>query len=106
MSGVALVYTLFGSAEAAERVARLLVAEKLAACANILAGATSIYEWNGVLETSAETPVLFKTAPSRRDALMQRLAELHDYDVPSILALPVDVAAAPFAKWVADHMTK
>jgi periplasmic divalent cation tolerance protein len=105
MSGVALVYTLFGSAEVAGRVARLMVEEKLAACANILGGATSIYEWNGVLETAEEVPVLFKTAPSRRDALMQRLGDLHDYDVPAILALPVEAAAAPFAKWVADQMS-
>lgn len=106
MSAVALVYTLFGSADVAERIARQMVEERLAACANILGGATSIYEWNGVLETAAEVPVLFKTAPSRRDALMDRLAQLHDYDTPAILALPVEAAAAPFAKWVADHITK
>ena len=70
MSGVALVYTLFGSADAADRVARQLIEERLAACANMLGQATSIYEWNGVMETSAEVPVLFKTTPSRRDALM------------------------------------
>lgn len=106
MSGVALVYTLFGSADVAERVARQLVEERLAACANILGGATSIYEWNGVLETTAEVPVLFKTTPSRREALMERLAELHDYEVPAILALPVDAAARTFGRWVADQVTK
>lgn len=106
MSGVALVYTLFGSADAAERVARQLVEERLAACANILGGATSIYEWNGLLETSAEVPVLFKTTPSRRDDLMARIAELHDYDVPAILALPVEAADAPFAKWVGGQLAK
>ena len=105
MSGIALVYTLFGSQEAAERVARQMVEERLAACANILAQATSIYEWNGVLETAAETPVLFKTAPSRRDALMARIAELHDYEVPAILALPVDAADVAFAKWAADRIS-
>ena len=106
MSGVSLVYTLFGSAEAAERVARQLVEERLAACANILAQGTSIYEWNGVLETSAEVPVLFKTTPSRRDALMARIAELHGYDVPAILALPVEMADLSYAKWVAEQIAK
>ena len=107
MSGVSLIYTLFGSADAAERIARQMVEERLAACANILGGgATSIYEWNGVLETAAEVPVLFKTVPSRRDALMERIAELHDYEVPSILALPVDAAHGPFARWVADTISK
>lgn len=106
MSGVALVYTLFGSPEAAELVARQLVEERLAACANILGNATSIYEWNGLLETSPEVPVLFKTTPSRRDDLMARIAELHDYEVPAILAFPVEAADAAFAKWVGGQLAK
>ena len=106
MSGVALVYTLFGSAEAADRVARQLIAERLAACANILGAATSLYEWNGVMESTAEVPVLFKTTPSRRDALMARIAQLHDYEVPAILALPVESADFTYAKWVAEQITK
>lgn len=104
MSAVALVYTLFGSREAAARIARQMVEERLAACANLLGEATSFYEWNGAMETAAEVPVLFKTAPSRRDALMARIAELHDYDVPAILALPVDAAHAAFAQWVDDQV--
>ncbi|WP_030540012.1 divalent-cation tolerance protein CutA [Sphingobium sp. DC-2] len=96
MSGVALVYTLFGSAERAEQVGRQMVQERLAACANILGAATSIYEWNGVI----------KPAPPRRDALMQRIRELHDYDVPAILALPVDAAEPAYAKWIAGHISR
>lgn len=106
MSAVALVYTLFGSREAAIRVARQVAGERLAACANILGEATSLYEWNGVLEETAEVPVLFKTTPSRRDALMARIAELHDYEIPAILALPVEAADAAFARWVGDQLTK
>ena len=106
MSGVALVYTLFGSAEAADRVARQLIGEGLAACANMLGAATSLYEWNGVLESAAEVPVLFKTTSSRRDALMARIAELHDYEVPAILALPVESADLSYAKWVAEQIAK
>lgn len=105
MSAVALVYTLFGSAEAAERVARQLLDERLIACANMLAPAVSLYEWNGGVERAHEVPVLFKTAAARRDALMDRLAQLHDYDVPAILALPVEAAAPVFGKWVADQTT-
>lgn len=106
MSAVALVYTLFGSREAAARMAHLLIEERLIACANILGEATSLYEWNGVLEETAEVPVLFKTAPSRRDALMARIAELHDYEVPAILALPVEAVDAAFARWVGDQLAK
>jgi len=106
MSAVALVYTLFGSREAATRIARQLVEERLAACANLLGEATFFYEWNGAMEEAAEVPVLFKTAPSRRDALMTRLAELHDYEVPAILALPVEAADSAFDQWVGDRLTK
>ena len=106
MSAVALVYTVFGSREAALQVARQLVEERLAACANILGEATSLYEWNGVLEESVEAPVLFKTTPSRRDALMARIAELHEYEVPAILALPVEAAGSAFARWVGDQLAK
>jgi len=101
--GVAIVYTLFGSAESAERIARRLVAERLAACVNMLAPCTSIYAWEGALQREAEIPVLLKTAPEKRDALMARLAELHDYEVPAILALPVEAAHAPFARWIAGQ---
>lgn len=106
MSAVALVYTLFGSREAAARVARQLIEERLIACANLLGEATSLYEWNGVLEETAEVPVLFKTTPSRRDALMARIAQLHDYEVPAILAVPVDAADSAFARWVGDQLSK
>ncbi|WP_150294867.1 divalent-cation tolerance protein CutA [Sphingobium estronivorans] len=106
MSAVALVYTLFGSREAALGMARQLIEERLIGCANLLGEATSLYEWNGVLEETAEVPVLFKTTPSRRDALMERIAQLHDYEVPAILALPVEAADNAFAKWVGDQLAK
>ncbi|WP_375187993.1 divalent-cation tolerance protein CutA [Sphingobium yanoikuyae] len=106
MSGerVVLVYSLFGSVEQARAVARTLVEERLAACANILGPCTSIYEWQGKVAEGAEVPVLFKTSTDRRDALMARIAQLHDYDVPAILALPVDGAHPPFAAWVAGQL--
>ena len=99
-----LVYSLFGSAEQARAVARTLVEERLVACANILGSCTSIYEWQGRQEEGAEVPVLFKASTDRRDALMARIAQLHDYDVPAILALPVDAAHPPFAAWVAEQV--
>ncbi|QHD65889.1 divalent cation tolerance protein CutA [Sphingobium yanoikuyae] len=104
MSGIVLVYSLFGSAERARAVTRTLVEERLAACANILGPCTSIYEWQGKVEEGAEVPVLFKTSADRRDALMARIAQLHDYDVPAILALPVDAAHPPFAAWGAEQL--
>ena len=85
MSELVLVYTLFGSADEARTVSRQLVEERLAACANIHAPCTSIYEWDGQVREEGEVPVFFKTTPLQRPALVERLAELHSYDVPSIL---------------------
>ena len=100
MTAIALVYSLFASVEQAQAMAGTVIEERLAACANILAPCTSIYAWQDALEQAVEIPVLFKTAAHRRDALMARIAELHDYDVPAILAWPVDAALPPFAAWV------
>lgn len=104
MSGVVLVYSLFGSDGQARAIARTMVEERLAACANILAPCTSIYEWQGSQAEETEIPVLFKTSADRRDALIARIAQLHDYEVPAILALPVEAAHPPFAAWVAERV--
>lgn len=103
MSGaVVLVYTLFGDADAAERIGRRMVEERLAACVNIGAPCTSFYMWEGAIERAAEIPALFKTAADRRDALIARLSALHPYEVPAILSVAeTDAAHPPFAAWVA-----
>lgn len=100
MSGIVLVYALFGSADEAKAVARAVVQERLAACANILPGCTSIYEWHGVMEEGAEVPVIFKTAAARRDALMTRIGALHSYEVPAILCWETAAVDARYAEWL------
>ena len=99
MSELVLVYTVFGNAEDARTVSRQLVEERLAACANIHAPCTSIYEWDGQLREEGEVPVFFKTTPLQRPALMERLAELHSYDVPAILSWSAEINDA-YADWV------
>lgn len=99
MSELVLVYTLFGSADEARSVSRQLVEERLAACANIHAPCTSIYEWDGQVREEGEVPVFFKTTPLQRSALVERLAELHNYDVPAILSWEVAGDEA-YAGWV------
>lgn len=100
---VILIYTLFGSAEDALRIARQLVEERLAACANIGAPSTSIYEWMGAVQQSAEVPVLFKTSPAQSAALAARIAELHDYDLPAIVQIDAQASTA-FAGWVGEQV--
>ena len=96
------VYSTFGSDEEARRIARQLVDERLAACANILAPCHSIYRWQGSIEEAAEVPVLFKTRADAADRLIARLGELHSYDVPAAVVWPIAQALPDYAQWVCE----
>jgi periplasmic divalent cation tolerance protein len=100
MSGIVIVYALFGSQDAAEHAARDAVDSRLAACANILAPCRSFYIWEAKRAEEDEVPVLFKTSAERCEALMNRIAQGHDYDIPAILSWPVE-AVPDYAQWVA-----
>lgn len=102
MSGIALVYSVFPDQESAETAARQCIHDGLAACSNILAPCTSIYEWEGEITGNAEIPVLFKTTAARVDDLIERLSTVHPYEVPAILSWPIVRAPHDFAKWVND----
>lgn len=102
--GVTFVYTLFPGADEAKAAARTVVGERLAACANILTPCISIYQWQGVMEEGEEVPVLFKTTPGGRAALMGRLAALHVYDVPAILSWDATAVHDPYVQWVAGQV--
>jgi periplasmic divalent cation tolerance protein len=86
----------------AASIARAVVEERLAACVNLVGPVTSIYEWQGAVETATETTLILKVPADKADALRARLRELHPYDVPEILALPVDVARSEpaYVAWV------
>lgn len=87
----------------ASRVARALVEERLIACANLLPPATSVYRWEGEVREDAEVLALLKTAESRVEALVSRLSELHPYDVPEILVVPVTGGLEAYLRWVGDE---
>lgn len=106
MSGLSLVYTLFPDATSAQDIARTVIDERLAACVNVMAPCTSVYEWDGKREENAETPALFKTSSDKANALIARVAELHSYDVPAILSWRADDVHAPFAEWVMKQTQK
>ena len=94
------VYATFGSAEEAARIARALVEERLAACANLLAPCRSIYRWKGAIEEGEEHPALFKTRAARAEALMARLAELHSYETPAAVVWPIADSLPDYGDWV------
>ena len=98
------VYALFANADEAERIGRLMVEERLAACVNILGPIRSIYRWQGEIETADEVAAIFKTSQARADALITRSAALHSYDVPCVATWPIDKIFAPYADWVEDSV--
>jgi periplasmic divalent cation tolerance protein len=101
MSVVSL-YALFANAGEAERIGRTVVEERLAACINILGPVRSIYRWQGKIESADEVAAIFKTHHWNSDALIERIAALHSYDVPCIVTWPVDKVLRSYADWVED----
>lgn len=92
-------------ASTAERIAQALVAERLAACVNLLAPCRSVYRWEGAVESAEEVPLLIKTTALRWAALQARYAQLHPYQVPELLAWPPARALPAYAAWVRSSVT-
>lgn len=97
---VMFVYVTATDAEEAKQIGRQLVAEQLAACANILPGATSIFRWQGKLEEASEAVLILKTTEQKLETLIARAKALHSYDCPCIEALPVVEGNRDFLEWV------
>lgn len=89
-------------AETGARIGRLLVEERLAACVNIVPKVTSIYRWEGDVLEEQEVLMIVKTTAARTPALTKRTVELHPYDVPEVLAMPVLSGFEPYMEWVRD----
>jgi periplasmic divalent cation tolerance protein len=95
------VYITAPNRDTACSLARTLVHERLAACANILEHAESLYWWQGEVQEAKESICIFKTTSADYPALEKRARELHPYEVPCIVALPVAHGHAPFLQWIA-----
>jgi periplasmic divalent cation tolerance protein len=95
-----LVLTTAVSQDEAERIARTLVDERLAACVNIIPGVTSIYRWQGARETANEILLLIKTTATNLDPLESALHRLHSYEVPEFLVLTPESASQPWLNWL------
>jgi periplasmic divalent cation tolerance protein len=97
------VYVTAADVALAESMGQLVVQERLAACANVLPGLTSIYRWKGKLRREPEVALLLKTREALFDRLAARLTELHDDEVPCIVAWPIACASAAFMNWVREQ---
>src|SRR5262252_5678698 len=97
-----LALSTFPDIETARRISSQLIADKFAACANILPGVESIYRWKGKIETGNETLVFFKLSEDRQAAFQERLRSLHPYEVPEIIFVRVANGLPEYLRWVAE----
>ena len=98
-----LVFTNLPDRDAALQLAQALVERRLAACVNVLGGCTSVYRWKGEVETRRRVPVLIKTRAARYAEVEAAIRELHPYELPEIIAVPVVRGLAEYLEWVAEE---
>lgn len=103
MSETLIVLTNCPDAATAQRIARTLVEQRLAACVNQLAPVASTYRWQGAIEQAEEVPLLLKTTRERYPELEAALRTLHPYSVPEIVAIPVVAGYGAYLRWVDDE---
>ena len=102
---VVLGYVTTPNREAALHIAQAVVSERLAACANVLTGMTSVYQWQGVVRTDDECVLLLKTRSSSTERLTARVLELHSYECPCVVFVPIVAGSPAYLEWLAAETT-
>jgi periplasmic divalent cation tolerance protein len=88
----------------ARHIGERLVEERLVACANVVPGVDSTYRWKGKVERASEALLLMKTSSEKLDRLISRVKELHSYEVPEVLALPIERGSPEYLKWLKESL--
>jgi periplasmic divalent cation tolerance protein len=99
-----VAFSTVAKAEDAERIASELVERRLAACVNIVPGLVSVYRWKGAVERDTEVLLVMKTRGERLEALRQALVDLHPYEVPELVALPIVGGHPPYLAWLDESV--
>ena len=103
IDNVLIVLTNCPDAEVADRIARTLIEQKLAACVNRLPAVDSVYRWQGAIERTVEVPLLIKSTRERLPEIQEAIRALHPYEVPEIVAIPVVAGLPAYLRWVVDE---
>ncbi len=98
------IYMTAGDREEASKIAETLVGERLLACANVLDGMRSFYWWDGEVQSDDEAVMIAKTEAGKVDAVVGRIKELHSYDCPCVVALPIDGGNPEYLEWIAANV--
>ena len=99
-SDCVLVWTTIGTTADWRGMASILVAERLAACVNVLPEMESTYRWQGKIEASGERQLVIKTTSARIDALRTRVLELHSYELPEFIVVPIAGGSEAYLNWI------
>lgn len=100
MSGRLVALSTVASLEDAERIAHAVVERRLAACVNVLPQVVSVYRWKGSVAREEERLLVIKTTADRFEALRQAIVELHPYELPELIALPIQAGHEPYLAWL------
>ena len=98
-----VAFSTVGKAEDAERIARALVERRLAACVNVVPGVVSVYRWKGEVCRDEELLLVIKTRAERLPALREALVALHPYELPELVALPIESGHPPYLAWLDEQ---
>lgn len=99
------IYAVFRDHEEAERIGRVAIEERLAACVNIIGPIHSIYRWNDAVESADEFAAIFKTSEQGADTLITRIGQLHSYEVPCVVAWPIERTLPSYEAFVEANVT-
>jgi periplasmic divalent cation tolerance protein len=103
MSSAVIILTTLGSGTDASAFARVLVADRLAACVNVLPPMTSLYRWKGAIEEDTEQQLVIKTTAERVAAIEARFRDVHPYELPEFIVLSAEASSA-YQQWVHDAL--
>lgn len=98
-----MLYVTVPTRAEAEKIAETLVSERLAACVNIHGPTTSIYEWNGEVQSESELVLIVKTRASLQERITDRIVQLHSYECPCVLNLPVHSGFRAYLEWISTQ---
>ena len=102
MTDVEIVLVTAPDADVGQRLARALVEERLAACVNVVPGVRSVYRFEGEIHEDREVLLLVKTRSAQAAPLEARVRELHPYDLPEVVRMPLSGGSQPYLEWVRE----
>jgi periplasmic divalent cation tolerance protein len=106
MTDKRIVLTTAGSRSEAQKIARTLVERKLAACVNVVGPVESVYRWKGAVETAEEFLCIVKTTAAATDKVKAAIEELHSYELPECVVLPIEDGSSNYLAWIAENVER